>query len=607
MREQNKHGVFATFWQYTHGLKRYFFLALLTTFGSILFSFLTPQIIRLTVDSVIGDEPFDLPRLFAGLPEQLGGRENLRQHLVVIGIAILFCTLIEGVCTLCSRLLMSHGTESYVKRLRDSIFRHIQHLPFRWHTRNRTGDIIQRCSADMDVIRNFVANQLLEVIRITLLIGTALWLMASMNVRLTLVAAAFIPLVAWYSGFFFKRLSRKFRVADEAEGELTVTVQENLTGVRVVRAFGQEQQELDKFDRWNGEHYRLWVDMGILMGSYWGIGEFVTAFQVMTIIAVGSYLAYRGQLTFGEFLAFVSYNRTLAFPLRRLGRILSDMSKTKVSAERLAEIYHAEEEHDGPEAQKPVIRGEIDFDRVTFAYDGANVLEDVSFHIPAGSTFGILGNTGSGKSTLSYLLDRLYDLEPGCGAISVDGTDVRDIDRTVLRKAIGVTLQEPFLFSKTIAENIAAATPGASMEDIRRAAAIADVDDDITEFPSGYDTIVGERGVTLSGGQKQRVAIARTLMRRCPIMIFDDSMSAVDLSTDAHIRRALKTETGGATVILISHRINTLMDCDNILVLENGRVAESGTHRELIAREGGIYRRTYDLQSAASLGEEVRA
>ncbi len=603
MSDDNKAGVFACFWRYTKGLKRYFALALLTTFGSILFSFLTPQIIRLTVDSVIGDEPFSLPGPLSALPALLGGREALRRSLLAIGLAILACTLLEGLCTLCSRLLMAHGTETYVKRLRDSIFRHIQHLPFSWHTHNRTGDTIQRCSADMNIIRNFVANQLLELIRISLLIITALVLMASMNVRLTLVTAAFIPLVAGYSGFFYKRLRAKFRRADEAEGELTVAVQENLTGVRVVRAFGQERQELDKFDKWNGEHYRLWVDMGYMMGAYWGIGEFVTAFQVMTIIAVGSYLAYCGQLTFGEFLAFVSYNRTLAFPLRRLGRILSDMSKTRVSADRLAEIYRAPEEYDGPDALRPAIRGDIEFRNVSFGYDGAEVLHDVSFRIPAGTTFGILGNTGSGKSTLTYLLDRLYDLAPDQGAILVDGVDVRALDRTALREAVGVTLQEPFLFSKTIAENIAVATPGASMDDIRRAAAIADVDENIMEFPSGYDTLVGERGVTLSGGQKQRVAIARTLMRRCPIMIFDDSMSAVDLATDAHIRRSLRRETGDATVILISHRINTLMDCDNIMVLENGRVIEMGSHRELIAREGGVYRRTYDLQSAASLGE----
>ena len=451
----------------------------------------------------------------------------------------------------------------------------------------------------MDIIRNFVANQMIELIRIVILASTALFLMSRMNGTLTLVALVFIPLIAGYSGIFFSILSKKFRVADESEGDLMVNVQENLTGVRVVRAFGREKQELDRFDQANQKLYDLWVDMGYTMGAYWGIGDLVTGLQVMTVIAVGALLAYRGQLTLGEFLAFVSYNRTLAFPLRRLGRILSDISKTRVSAERLAEIQAAEEERDAPDALAPDLRGDIVFDHVSFAYDGSDVLRDVSFTVPAGSTFGILGGTGSGKSTLCYLLDRLYDLGPDSGRITIGGVDIRDIRRDHLRENIGLVLQEPFLFSKTIAENIAVARPQSNMEQVRHAAAVADVDDSIQGFAHGYDTLVGERGVTLSGGQKQRVAIARTLLCGCPILVFDDSLSAVDLMTDARIRASLREDTGSATVLLISHRINTLMDADRILVLDNGRVAQLGTHEELLTQDG-IYRRTYDLRSAAA-------
>ena len=594
-----KQKILPCFWPYTKGLKRFFALAVLAAFFSILFSFLTPQIIRLTVDSVIGEEPFALPAPLMDALEALGGRAALRSHLGLTAAAVLACALSEGLFTLSYRLLISHTTESYMKRLRDAIFRHIQHLPFRWHTQNRTGDIIQRCTSDMDIIRNFVANQMIELIRIVILASTALFLMSRMNGTLTLVALVFIPLIAGYSGIFFSILSKKFRVADESEGDLMVNVQENLTGVRVVRAFGREKQELDRFDKANQKLYDLWVDMGYTMGAYWGIGDLVTGLQVMTVIAVGALLAYRGQLTLGEFLAFVSYNRTLAFPLRRLGRILSDISKTRVSAERLAEIQAAEEERDAPGALAPDLRGDIVFDHVSFAYDGSDVLRDVSFTVPAGSTFGILGGTGSGKSTLCCLLDRLYDLAPDGGRITIGGVDIRDIRLAHLRENIGLVLQEPFLFSKTIAENIAVARPQSSMEQIRHAAAVADVDDSIQNFAHGYDTLVGERGVTLSGGQKQRVAIARTLLCGCPILVFDDSLSAVDLMTDARIRASLREDTGSATVLLISHRINTLMDADRILVLDNGRVAQLGTHEELLAQEG-IYRRTYDLQSAAA-------
>ena len=606
MQEKKKGAVFSHFWKYTKGIKGYFLLAVLTAFMAILFGFLTPQIIRITVDSVIGTEPFELPAFLVGWLEAYGGREALRSSLLLCGAAVLVCTVVEGLFNLASRLLISHTTESYIKRLRDAIFRHVQHLPFSWHTHNRTGDIIQRCTSDMDVIRNFVSNQLLEAIRIVILAATAIFLMARMNGTLTLIAIAFFPIIACYSGIFFSRLSKEFRIADESEGDLMVAVQENLTGVRVVRAFGREKQELDRFDKYNKIHYDKWVDMGYTLGAYWGIGDLVTGVQVLTVIAVGAVLAYRGQLTLGEFLVFVSYNRTLSFPLRRLGRILSDMSKMKVSAERLAEILDAEQEKDAETDKTPDLRGDIAFEHVSFGYDGVDVLKDVSFTIPVGSTFGILGSTGSGKSTLGYLLDRLYDIEPGKGRITIGGRDIRTIRRDHLRRGVGIVLQEPFLFSKTIAENISIARPESGMEQIRHAAAVADVDESIMEFKDQYETLVGERGVTLSGGQKQRVAIARTLMCGSPIMLFDDSLSAVDLTTDAHIRAALREDTGGATVILISHRINTLMDADNILVLEDGKVAQIGTHEELIAQDG-IYKRTYDLQSAAAAGKEVTA
>ncbi len=605
MTENNKSAgseVFSTFWQFTKGIKKYYLAAILTTFAGILFSFLTPQVIRLTVDSVIGEEAPRLPSLFLDIWNGLGGRDGLRANLMLCAGAILVFTVAEGLFTLGSRLLMSKCTETYIKRVRDRVFRHVQHLPFSWHTQNRTGDIIQRCTSDMDVIRNFVANQLLEVIRIVMLAVTALYLMSTMNMGLTIVAFLFLPLTAGYSGIFFSMLSKRFRKADEAESDLMVAVQENLTGVRVVRAFGSERRELKKFDKFSDRFYDLWVNMGYIMGVYWGVGDLVSGVQVLTIMILGAFMAYEGTITLGEFLVFVSYNRTLSFPLKRLGRILSDMSKMRVSAERLSEILHAEEEKDPPEALRPDIKGDISFENVSFSYGENKVLKNVSFDIKAGSTFGILGNTGSGKSTLSYLIDRLYDLEEGQGRITVDGIDIKDIERDHLRKNIGLVLQEPFLFSKTIKENIAIARPESSLEEVRRAAATADVDGSISDFTQGYDTIVGERGVTLSGGQKQRVAIARTLMCGCPVILFDDSLSAVDLTTDARIRAALKKETAGATVILISHRINTLMDCDMIMTLENGEVAEIGTHEELLKR-GGVYSRTYELQSAAGRGE----
>ena len=399
------------------------------------------------------------------------------------------------------------------------------------------------------------------------------------------------------SGVFYKKISSRFQVADEAEGELTTCAQENLTGVRVVRAFGRERYEVDRFNRRNQRFSQLWIRLGKLLSIYWASGTLLTCLQVMVIILVGTVETVHGNMTLGAFLAFITYNEALAWPVRSLGRVLSDMSKAGVSLDRVGYILQAQEEQDVPEAQEATT-GDIEFDHVSFGYEGQPVLRDVSFTIPAGSTFAILGGTGSGKSTLVHLLDRLYDLPEGQGTITIGGVDIRKMNRESLRRQIGLVLQEPFLFSQTIRENISATKPQATEEELRRAAAIACVDEAITEFPDGYETVVGERGVTLSGGQKQRVAIARMLVQQAPIMVFDDSLSAVDAQTDAKIRAALRESLGKSTVILISHRITTLMQADRILVLDGGRVADLGSHRELISRPG-TYKDIYDIQMSS--------
>lgn len=449
----------------------------------------------------------------------------------------------------------------------------------------------------MDVIRNFVCNQLVEVVRTVFLIILYLSIMFSMNVKLSLVAVLFIPIVGLSSGVFYKKISSRFQVADEAEGELTTCAQENLTGVRVVRAFGRERYEVDRFNRRNQRFSQLWIRLGKLLSIYWASGTLLTCLQVMVIILVGTVETVHGNMTLGAFLAFITYNEALAWPVRSLGRVLSDMSKAGVSLDRVGYILQAQEEQDVPEAQEATT-GDIEFDHVSFGYEGQPVLRDVSFTIPAGSTFAILGGTGSGKSTLVHLLDRLYDLPEGQGTITIGGVDIRKMNRESLRRQIGLVLQEPFLFSQTIRENISATKPQATEEELRRAAAIACVDEAITEFPDGYETVVGERGVTLSGGQKQRVAIARMLVQQAPIMVFDDSLSAVDAQTDAKIRAALRESLGKSTVILISHRITTLMQADRILVLDGGRVADLGSHRELISRPG-TYKDIYDIQMSS--------
>lgn len=560
-----------------------------------------PQVIRISVDGVLGSDLSKIPEWVKAFLSEETIRENPGKMLTIAALAVILLAAINIAANYYSKVFAAKGSESFVKGMRDQLYDHIQKLPYSWHVKNQTGDIIQRCTSDVDVVRNFVTNQLMEVFRIIFLIVFYMVIMFSMNVKISLIAVSFFPIVILYSGYFFSKIAQHFQEADEAEGILSSVVQENLTGVRVVRAFGRESFERKRFDEKNERFAGLWIYLGKFLSLYWSIGDLITGIQILTVICMGVLFTVDGNLTVGEFIAFVSYNSSMAWPVRSLGRIISEMSKAGVSIDRIAYILDEKEEDDRPGVTKPAINKDIVFDKVNFKYEeGAAVLKDVSFTVPAGKTFAILGNTGSGKSTLVHLLNRLYDLPDGCGKITIGGVDIRDIDRQYLRSQIGMVLQEPFLYSGSIKENVGITKESSAFDDIREACEIACVDSAIDSFTDGYETIVGERGVTLSGGQKQRVAIARMLVEHTPVMIFDDSLSAVDAQTDAMIREALKKRMAGTTVILIAHRITTLMQADCIMVLEDGAVAEMGSHEQLMEHHG-IYRRIYDIQMNTQL------
>lgn len=573
--------------RFLKGSKKYFGMAVAASFVTTILNALIPQIFRFTVDSV------------------LEGKEHrwLSEHLWTIAGFLIFVAILSGAALFVSRLYTAKAGENFAKNMRDALFTHVQRLPVKWHDRHQTGDIIQRCTSDVEVIRNFVVTQLLEVFRTVFLIAVSFSIMLSMNVKLSMLVLIFVPVVAAYSVIFYRLIAKKFTWADEAEGKLSTVVQENATGVRVVRAFGREMFEMERFHEKNNAFANLWIKLGTMSGLYWGTGDFITGLQVIAVIVFGAIEAVHGELSVGEFIAFASYNTTLVWPVRGLGRILSEMSKAGVSFERVNYILAASEEEYGEEKETKTAdernceeRFDIEFSHVNFGYDKEKkVLDDVTFTIPQGTTLGILGGTGSGKSTVIQLLNRLYELSEGNGKITIGGRDVREIPLKELRKKIGIVLQEPFLYSRTIRENICASRPDASFEEIREAAKIACVDEAIMNFPDGYETLVGERGVTLSGGQRQRVAIARMLLQKAPIMIFDDSLSAVDSQTDSKIRKELAVKCKDATVILISHRITTLMGADNIMVLNCGRIEEMGTHQELLENQGS-YREIYEIQ-----------
>lgn len=582
------------------GAKRYFALGITLACCSTLLDMVRPKIVEYTVDGILGDKSFSLPGFLSGWLEQIGGTAFLKANLWVPALAVVICTGIAALLRYFYQLNTSKGSERFVKTMRDRLFEHIQHLDTQWHTQHQTGDIIQRCTTDVDMVKNFLAEQLVALVSMLITISLALYFLFSTSWKLGFVVLCAIPILVSYSYWFHRKVSVSFRACDEEEGELSTIAQENLTGVRVVRALGREASEQSRFAAQNQIVTGKWIHLGKFLCSYWFIADFITGAMMLSVLAWGSALCISQELTVGGLLAVISYLAMLTRPVRMLGRVLSEMSKTGVSMQRLLEIMNATPEQDAPDADRPDMTGDIVFDHVSFGYpDQPQLLHDVSFTIPAGTTLGILGGTGSGKSTLAHLLARLYPLDSAQGTITVGGRDIQSMQGQWVRQNVGFVLQEPFLFSRSIAENIAITQPEVDMEQVRRSSAAACLERAVDDFPSGFDTFVGERGVTLSGGQKQRCAIARTLTQNTPILIFDDSLSAVDAQTDAAIRENLKSYMGQATVILISHRITTLMAADQIMVLEDGRVTQLGSHRELSAQEG-LYRTICDIQ----LGKE---
>lgn len=553
----------------------------------------SPLLFSFMIDNVINLLPIDNPVL-KGFSDLLGGVETIRNNLWIGALMVIGVNVLIGLFFYLRGRLNASLAESISKNIKDSLYEHLSYLPYAYHVKSQSGDLIQRCTSDVDQIRRVFASQIAELVYAVTMTFVALFVLFSINSSLALIATISMPIIFIFAFVFFIKMQHAFLASDEAEGAMSNVIQENLAATRVVKAFNREYYETEVFDKKNREFYDKTIRMNNLLGLYWGVSDFICLMQILIVILVGIQYANNGQITVGNFFVFISYEGMILWPIRQVGRILSDIGKVSVSLGRLLEVLN-EPAEDVESGLKPEIKGNIEFKDVHFHYeDEEDVLKGLTLNIKAGQTVAIIGPTGSGKSTIVHLLCRLYDYQSG--EILLDGIPLRQIAKHHVRANVGIVLQEPFLYSKSIYENIATVKPEATMEEVQQAAQIAHIDHVIKDFDLGYRTLVGEKGVTLSGGQKQRVAIARTVINNAPILIFDDSLSAVDTETDAAIRQALKQRSREVTTIIITQRVSASEHADVIFIIDQGRVVQSGSHQELLAQDG-LYRRIYDIQS----------
>jgi len=575
--------------------RRRFTIAAIAALFAASFVLLTPLVIKFILDYILPGVPAN-EGVFLWVAESLGGIEHLRQNVWILAVIITLIATLQGVSIFIRASFSAKGAENISESQKNQLYDHIQKLPYDYHVKAKTGDLIQRCTTDVDTVRRFIASQFMEIFRIIFAATFAFTLMLTFNVGLAFVAVMFIPIIFYSAYKYSSVISSSFLDVEHKEAELSTAMQENFTGVRVVRAFGREAFELDKFRVKNKEFRGLMYKHLIYIARFWGLSDFLCFLQIITVISVSAYMAYTGRITIGTMVVFTSYVNNLVWPLRQLARIVSDINKKDVSLGRINEILFTPIEKSEEKALEPDLQGDIVFSDVSFAYEkDKSVIDNISFTVRKGEKIAILGATGSGKSSLMHLLLRLYDYDKG--SITINGTQLRKIDKSYLRKRVGIVLQDTFLYSKTIMGNIKMAKDIVEDNEVFRSSAVANIHSDVEGFEKGYETIVGERGVTLSGGQKQRVAIARTLVKNSDVLIFDDSLSAVDTQTDALIQAELKAAGKGVTTFIISQRITTLMGADRILVMEGGKITDSGTHDELIAR-AGLYHKIWNIQNA---------
>ena len=577
-------------------IQPYIFIYLLAFLFEIMSSalqMLIPIILGTTIDSIIGsEEPTN--KIMISFINLLGGRDLVRERLGLIAVAFITISFTIALLNFLRPYMSGRATYSISKGIRDNIYKKISSLSIKDMASITTGDMLQRASSDITQFESIVSTTMMALMGNISYIIISLITLFTINLKLSLASIALLPILFVGTFIFDRKVVKTFDEFEKSEARLTSIVQENLSSYKVVRAFFKQKHEIEKFEDANMDLAMKDYKIMEYFAFFWSIAEFICFLQIALTAIFGVLMHRSGAVSLGEFTAVFAVAFNMVWVVLGTGRMLSRFTRVTVAIRRFDEVLQMDSEDLDKGIKDMDIKGGLVFDKVNFAYDQTHgALKDLSFSIDAGKTLGVLGLTGSGKSTLVSLIPRLMDYE---GSIKVDGVELNTIAKRKIRENTSIILQEPYLFNKSIKENIAYRWPEASDEDIIKAAKIADIHDDIMNFPDGYDTIVGEKGVSLSGGQKQRLAIARTILVHTPIIIFDDALSAVDTQTDINIRTALSQNEKAQTKIIISHRISTLMNADKIIVMKRGKKVQEGTHEELI-HEDGLYKTIYEIQN----------
>ena len=586
-------------WQHFKGLRTKYLLAIGCIAVAAVFQFTSPLVIRATIDTILGGKPLQLPFGLADWINSIDGVNYAIKNIWIASVILFILTLVSNLFSYLKSRLSAQASESFARKLKGMLYDHIQRLPFDWHSKVQTGDIIQRCTSDLDTVRRFLGLQLVEVGRGIIIIIILIPIMLSLSPKLTLISIMIVPFIFTYAYFFFKKVRKEFLKADEAEGFLTTVLEEAVSGVRVVRSFARQDFETDRFnaaaDDYRNKCYRLIR----ILAWYWATSDVMCLLQIAGILIFGANLVIKGEISLGTLVVFMTYGNSLLWPIREMGRVLTDMGRAIVSLGRIREILSTPDEEMAGKLELPQdyrLKGRIEFDNVSFSYsDNQVILNGIDLSIAPGETIAILGATGSGKTSLAHLIPRLFDASKG--RILIDGIDLNRYNRQQLRRQIGIVMQEPYLYSRTLAENISIVQPDLPLEKIERIAQEVALHETVKEFEKGYDTIIGEKGITLSGGQRQRTAMARAMIANPAILILDDSLSSVDSETEHEIQRNLIKRKGLSTTIIITHRLTSVAIADRVVVLEHGRIVQIGTHNELLVCEGP-YKRIWGIQHA---------